>query len=272
MCRLVGWISDRPLTLVDVLGPQALDRLVQLSSFHGDGWGIAWRGTPGLRVQRSVLAAREDAAFAAMAHQTRATAAIVHLRWATPGFGHGLANTHPFLAGDYAMAHNGSIGPSERIGKLLVDGAAERPSGSTDSEHFLHGVVASLSETGHDLVAALERTSTRGAGGGLHAASLNSMFLGPDGLHVLNWHDPSSVPKKAARSNANDPDNPPYFDLRHRAVQGLDVVVSSGFVPDASTWSLMPPASVTHFPTPGRSTIRRLAPELSLCPIDPRAA
>jgi len=266
MCRLVGWVADRPLSLSEVLGQEALDRLVGLSSFHGDGWGLAWRDPKGLQVARSLLAARLDPAFTAMAHQVRVRAALVHLRWATPGFGHELADTHPFVLGDYAMAHNGAIDPSGGIGALLVDGAASRPGGSTDSEHLLYGVIASLPAANGDLVTALERTSTRGAAAGLHAASLNSMFLAPDGLHVVNWHDPSRVPEAAARSNAADPANPPYFDLRYRSEPGLDVVVSSGFVPDASSWTLLSPASVTHIAAPGRARSRDLAPELPLCP------
>jgi predicted glutamine amidotransferase len=202
----------------------------------------------------------------------RSTAAIVHLRWATPGLGRNLADTHPFTAGAYVMAHNGAIGPVDRLDALLVTEAIERPQGTTDSEHLLYGVTASLADNDNDLVAALESTSARGADAGLRAASLNSMFLGPDGLHVVNWHDPSGVPEAAARSNADDPSNPPYFDLRHRGTRGLDVVVSSGFVPDASSWTLLAPASVTHISAPGHSATRRLQPELSMCPLEPHVA
>ena len=267
MCRLVGWVADRPRTLAEVIGDAALDRLVRLSSFHGDGWGVAWRSADGLQVQRSVLAARHDDAFRTMAHELRASSAIVHLRWATPGFGHQLADTHPFVLGDLAMAHNGAIGPSADIAALLVPGAPTRPGGSTDSEHLLHGVHATLPDTGGDLVRALERTTSRGAAAGLHAASLNSMFLGPDGLHVVNWHDPSRVPEAAAHSNADDPANPPYFDLRHRSAPGVEVVVSSGFVREAATWTLLDPASVTHITAPGHVRGRDLAPLTPLCPI-----
>ncbi|HEV7192952.1 MAG TPA: class II glutamine amidotransferase [Jatrophihabitantaceae bacterium] len=267
MCRLVGWTSDRPVSLADVLGERALDRLVRLSSFHADGWGIAWRADDALHVRRSTRAAREDAGFTAMALEVRATTAIVHLRWATPGFGLGLVNTHPFVVGDEAMAHNGAMGPREGLGALLTDDAPHRPGGTTDSEHFFHGVLGELPASGGDLVTAVERTSARGADAGLRAASLNAMFLRPDGLHVLNWHDPANVPEAAVRSNADDPANPPYFDLRHRAGPGLDVVVSSGFVPDASSWDLLSPASITHFAAPGPAVVRPLRPERALCTV-----
>lgn len=272
MCRLVGWISDRPLSLAQVLGAPALERLVRLSAFHGDGWGIAWRHDGALHVRRSTRAARDDPAFTAMTDAVRATAAIVHLRWATPGFGLGLANTHPFVVGDEAMAHNGAIGPGDRLGALLDGAAAHRPRGTTDSEHFFHGVLGDLPGADDDLVTAVERTSTRGAAAGLEAASLNAMFLRPDGLHVMNWHDPANIPEAAARSNADDPTNPPYFDLRHRGTAGLDVVVSSGFVADASGWGLLPPATITYLAAPGRSTVRALRPERALCTLGRPAA
>ncbi len=268
MCRLVGWTSDRPVSLSEVLGELALERLVQLSSFHADGWGIAWREGEAPHVRRSTRSAREDDDFAAMSQEVRATTAIVHLRWATPGFGLGLVNTHPFVVGDEAMAHNGAVAPRDRLGALLTDGAPHSPAGTTDSEHFFHGVLGELPASGGDLITAVERTSSRGAKAGLSAASLNAMFLRPDGLHVMNWHDPASVPEAAARSNAADPTNPPYFDLRHRAVPGLDVVVSSGFVPDAFNWELLPPASITHLPAPGHAVVRPLHPERALCTAD----
>lgn len=265
MCRLVGWVSDRPSTLLDVLGGQSLERLVRLSSFHADGWGIAYRSNGGVEIERSLRAARDDDAFARMSTDIATTAAIVHLRWATPGLGHSLADTHPFRCGDYAMAHNGAMDPVDRIDALLLPGASHRPRGTTDSERLLHGVTADLDAGAPDLVAALERTSTRAVRGGLHAASLNAMFLGPDGLHVLNWHDPARVPEAARRSNADDPSNPPYFDLRHRSQTGLDVVVSTGFT--SGPFDLLPAASLTHIPGPGQASTRALRPELALCPL-----
>jgi predicted glutamine amidotransferase len=199
-----------------------------------------------------------------MSREVRATSAVVHLRWATPGLGLGVNDTHPFVVGDEAMAHNGAIAPRERLGALLVDGTTPGPVGTTDSEHFFRGVLGDLPAVDDDLVAAVERTSSRGAAAGLRAASLNAMFLRPDGLHVMNWHDPTDVPEIAVRSNADDPAKPPYFDLRHRAAAGLDVFVSSGFVADASTWRLLPPASMTHVSAPGNVVTRVLRPQRAI--------
>jgi predicted glutamine amidotransferase len=271
MCRLVGWVSEQPRSLAEVLGPETLRRFVELSSVHGDGWGIAWTSPTGPEVRRSTAAARVDETFMPAAHEITATAAVVHLRWATPGFGIGLRNTHPFLCGEWAMAHNGSIGPSTAVAALLAPGSA-RPAGTTDSEHFFQGVLGSLPAAGHGLAAAIEATSTRGADAGLGSSSLNSIFLGPAGLDVLTWHDPAQAPVLplaggAAGGTSQGTAAADYYDLSHRSSAGLDVVVSSGFVPERAGWHLLPSASLTHIPFSGGMTRRYpIAPCRPLCP------
>ncbi len=42
MCRLLGWVSDEPRALADLLRPEELAEFTELSRLHADGWGIAW--------------------------------------------------------------------------------------------------------------------------------------------------------------------------------------------------------------------------------------
>ena len=111
MCRLLAFVSDKPTTFADVLG-DAWPSFVQLSHWHRDGWGMAWLQDGTIRATKEPVAAFRSAQFEkAVAHPSRA--AILHLRWATPGMPVDLTNTHPFVDAPQGVAfiHNGSVGP-----------------------------------------------------------------------------------------------------------------------------------------------------------------
>jgi len=267
MCRLVGWIGAQSRTLLDVLGADALARFTDLSRVHGHGWGIVSRAENGeLRSHRSTKAAHADPEFATVAANWSAASALVHLRWATPGFGLSLQDTHPFLADDWAMVHNGAISPSSAVGALLKPESARTPLGSTDSERFFLAVrdeIGADEPTVASFGAAIETVSERGVAAGLRASSLNSMFLSPAGLFVLNWHDPAQVPP----IDSDAPNTPPYYDLRHRFDDGTHVVVSSGFVDHADTFDLLPQASTLHLRGDGSVADGVVRPVAALCPV-----
>lgn len=287
MCRLVGWSGERPRTLADLLGADALARFTDLSAVHGHGWGFGYldpsTGRP--RTIRSTRRAKDDPDFAEAAHTLAVPAAVVHLRWASPGYSAGLANTHPFTADGWALIHNGAIGPSSRIDDLLRPDSGRRPLGSTDSERLLLALLDELAparparaggpgeagraggpggpgEAGEALAAAIEVVSTRAVRIGLAASSLNLMMLGRSGLHVLNWHDDSQAPP----IQADDPSLPPYYDLRHHRDGETRVAASSGFVPETGEWELLPNASLLSL-GPGEPVLRDVRPDLALCPI-----
>jgi predicted glutamine amidotransferase len=240
MCRLVGWVSHTPVTLEDVLGSAAVARLAHLSQVHADGWGAGWYDEHGvLTVTRSDIAARTDERFAAFAHGVASTAAIVHLRMGTPGFGHGTLNNHPFTDGRWAFAHNGAIGPGERI-DLLLDDTGPRPAGQTDSERYFLALRANMTLS---VPSAVDHVITRMTDVGLSASSLNAMLLGPDTLHVISSHDAAwqaPFPVWPADELAAGVVAPPYFPLSYREKDDTIVAVSSGIVSNLDGWAAMP--------------------------------
>jgi predicted glutamine amidotransferase len=267
MCRLVGWISDEPRSLRDVLGKEALDRFADLSGVHGHGWGTARLDPENgrLTTHHSISAARDDPDFPAVA-DIRSRVGLFHLRWATPGFDQNLANTHPFVRQGRAMIHNGAIGPAERLPLLRRPGSGYSAVGSTDSEQLFLALLDEVDHTSSapgDVATAIETISDRAVAGGLSAASLNSLFIGRFGMTALNWHDPANVPA----IDADDPSSPPYYDLRHRHGDGLDVVASSGFVSDPQTWALLPNASLLTIDFGGGRTLLPVRPSRPLCPL-----
>jgi predicted glutamine amidotransferase len=266
MCRLVGWFGQRRRTLRDVLGDDGAARFSDLSAVHSNGWGISYldpaSGQP--TAIRSTLPACEDPRFADLASNLAVAAATVHLRWATPGLGHTIEDTHPFVRDGWSLIHNGAIWPTEELAALRRPDSMRRPVGTTDSERLLLAILDELDASDGDIVAALETISDRAVRAGLRASSLNLMLLGASGMHILNWHDVAAVP---AVFDADDPTLPPYYDLRHRVVDGTHVAASSGFAGDPASWQLLPNASLFSIGADGTRQLRDVRPDLPLCPV-----
>lgn len=252
MCRLAGWVAPAPVTMRDVLGDAAVDRLVRLSTVHCHGWGAAWHDGDVLRTHRSPVAAHADADFADFVDGLAATAAIVHLRLGTPGYGRSVAENHPFTDGVRALIHNGAVAPTARVDALLPPGA--RPEGTTDSERWFLALRAEL-DAGLPVTDAVERVVARAAHAGLHASSWNSLLLAPDGLHVINHHDAAWVPVDVQVWPELYPpvttDWPPYFDLRSHTDGDRVAVLSSGIVDDTDGWPLLPNETVVSLARAG---------------------
>ncbi|MDQ1663028.1 MAG: hypothetical protein QOJ68_3008 [Blastococcus sp.] len=246
MCRLLGWVARDGLSLRGVLGEESYVAFAQLSRIHADGWGLAHADGDDLEVERSTTNASRDPAFAAIATEVVARAAIAHLRWASPGLPVALANAHPFLLGQTAMAHNGGIYPFDRIDELVPAEWRSRLTGTTDSERYFVAVLAELEATGGDMTEALPRVLGR-ITEAFTPSSLNAMFLTPEALYVVNCHDESvrpDLPLPDAQSvddmvEARE-EEAPYYDLRYRPSESGVVVASSGFAqPEGGGWRRM---------------------------------
>ena len=115
MCRLLGYAARSPEPIAVSLGREAFDEFTSLSRLHADGWGMAWHGEGGdddvIHSERSPDSAADDTAYARLSQTALAASGLVHLRWATDGLDVDERNTHPFVDGDMALAHNGSISP-----------------------------------------------------------------------------------------------------------------------------------------------------------------
>lgn len=169
MCRYYALRANMP-TRVDwhlVRAPNSL--LVQsrrdLSGFeHADGWGIAAYNGDDMRVRRRASAAHDGHYFCAAAARVEATTVLAHVRRATVGR-IGLANTHPFVHGRFALVHNGTVPYFADIRPRLLEGmtAEHRDAiqGGTDSEHLLHLILSTHAQMGGSLFASLEAALRR---------------------------------------------------------------------------------------------------------------
>lgn len=216
---MVGWVSARPMVLADVLGAGGLAELTVLSRQHADGWGLAWWDGDVLRRTASQQPAHSCADYARAVHGVRADAAVLHLRWATPGLRVRPENTHPFVVDDWAFGHNGAVRPADGLLDLLPPGTVLE--GDTDSERLLHVLLDRIAE--HELDAGLRRT-VADVCADLTPTSLNAVLLGRDDLVALCSHaGPGGDPPPV---DGPPEDQPGYFDLRWRRSPGLVVVAS----------------------------------------------
>jgi predicted glutamine amidotransferase len=234
MCRLLAHVARRPLTVAEAIGDADLASFGDLSPRHPDGWGMAWWPTLDDAVdgavperRRAVGSAREDPEFTATMRGVAGTANVVHLRGATPGLTIGHENCHPFVRPGAAFAQNGAIHPQARLPELLPAHLEAEVAGSTDSERLFLYLYDRLEggepfvETVREVLAdVLDRFTS---------PVLNSMYLTPDALYVINAHNPTALPY--------DGDPHDLFALRYRIEDDLIVVASSGFdQPESRGW------------------------------------
>lgn len=224
MCRLLGTVSRRPVTLDEVLGEER-GAFFALAAQHGDGWGHAYDDGSGLRVRKGAESALRSAELAQLAAGRPAHAALTHLRWATLGLSVREDNTHPFTDGRLALGHNGSVEPPSALDPLVAPALRGLQRGDTDSERLFLALLSRVAE-GLDPVAALVRTVADVVAGGAQVHSLNALLLTPEALVAVCSYDPGSY---------SDPD---YYPLLHRRTGDTVVVASTGWT-DPAGWSAL---------------------------------
>ena len=219
VCRLLGWTTRVPTTLRELLGDDDLADFAELSTKHGDGWGVArstW--TRRVAVRKRADTARTSPEFARWAGGRRSDSGIAHLRWATMGLDIGPDNTHPFTNGRVAFAHNGSIRPPAALDELLTERSQRRRRGTTDSERYFL-LVAQRLRDGASPAEAL-RTTADEIAATTPFTSLNCLLLTPGELYAFCRFDPDG--------DLEDKD-PEYYNLRYRTSGDAVVVSSSGW-------------------------------------------
>jgi len=139
MCRLFGQLADPRYDVSEPLCG-AENALRTQSHKHPHGWGIAWYEGRLPRVRRGVMAAHADEGFVRAARRARSHLVLAHVRDASVGRV-ALENTHPFLAGPWVFAHNGTVARFKKsrsvraaLEREIAPRLRPRLRGDTDSE------------------------------------------------------------------------------------------------------------------------------------------
>lgn len=264
MCRLLGYATAHPTSLIDVLGRPDFEAFTALTAVHDDGWGMAWHDDAGvLRRTGSTSSAEGDLTYDALAARRLGRAGIVHLRWASPGLRISPENTHPFVDGERAMAHHGHIAPIDRLERLLTPASRSALRGDTDSERYFRYVLQCIEARGDE---------TAGLGEALHtlvaefpSASLNALLLTPSRLFAVHINSDAAAPTAlkglgiaAERLRHTDDE---YFAMDFRRAQDGVHVISSGI--DPASWTPVPEHTVGVVDL-ATTAVSWLAPDLLL--------
>lgn len=233
MCRLLGVVAPRPLP-VPALLRENLSSFTALSERHKDGWGIAYWDRGGrLCRDRAAERASESAAYSEAVRAAWTDAGMLHLRRASKGLALTLANTHPFVDGDVAFAHNGFAEPVAALDLLVAEHDGDSSEGTTDSERYFRLVTAvmrALPPAQAMLHAAgLIRRATR-------AESLNALLLTGDALFALRADD-----AELTRARGNSPIE---YALHWSAEAGAVTIASTGWERHPGRWRELPRWSV----------------------------
>jgi len=218
MCRLLGVLSATPRNLTEQLGAD-LDRFAELSRTHCDGWGIAyWNAEGELVTAKHPEPAQGSERFAAAVEAAHTDAALLHLRKASKNMANLMVNTHPFVAGSLAFAHNGYLAPLSALDELVSEVGGRPSAGGTDSERYFNLVLAGLRDNGP--VQALHQAAELIAGAA-EVVSLNCLLLTHDGLYASARYD-----EKVIQARGEELDN---YELRYRITPDHVAVASSGW-------------------------------------------
>jgi len=250
MCRLFAFVSPAPATTAAELGHRGIESLLSLARLHGDGWGWAGVEHPGdaPRVHRSPESAASDPDFTRLM-ATPARAAMVHLRWATPGIPIAASNAHPFHVDGLAFEHNGSLKPIDELRALVPDELRAELHGDTDSEMYF-ALIREQVRRGLPLAEAAASVAER-LRAVFPAASLNAILLDAEQLVVVHASARSILTERDLREISQHPHlpeehNEDYFALRSiRTADGAILIGSTGVAGD--DWRPLPPESITAF-------------------------
>jgi predicted glutamine amidotransferase len=151
-------------------------------------------------------------------------------------------NTHPFLDGGYAFAHNGHISPVERLEGLLTRGSRAKLRGDTDSERYFQYLMQCIAERGDDAKGLSQSLAvvTRE----FPHASLNALMLTPTHLFGVHINSQASAPLQGLLNLFASDDEFPhrhtddYFAMDFRLTPDAVHVISSGIDPEG--WTPVP--------------------------------
>jgi predicted glutamine amidotransferase len=231
MCRLLGVVAATPAPLAELLVAE-LEPFVALSEEHDHGWGIGHRGPDGaIAIRKDPVRAADSETFHASVAGTASDVALLHIRQASPGMPLTPANTHPFLAGGIAFAHNGYAWPNTVLDTLIEERGAPAPKGDTDSERYCSLVRAGLREgsvaeaLGRAAALITERATM---------TSLNSLLVTPDALYAVAWWHAPTIRAQPDGETERD------YRLWYRVAADRVVVASAGMQGQGEGWQELP--------------------------------
>ena len=139
------------------------------------------------------------------------------------------ANTHPFVAGPIAFAHNGWVGDVAALDTALASAGGPTCQGTTDSERYFGLVQAAMRRVAPEvaLTAVADRIYAS-----VRTEALNCLLLTEDSLYAFTSFDSN-------RPTASGADPAASYLLRYRVRQDSIVVASGGWEHEEGHWETL---------------------------------
>jgi glutamine amidotransferase len=256
MCRLLGFISPTPTTAAALIGAEECRQWQSMGTVHDDGWGTAWIDTGAEAVARfrTPTEGADDPRLTSALDTDETEGRICHLRMATTGLSDLAENTHPFLAGGVAMAHNGSVHPIERLREYVSLAEVDEVGGTTDSAIIFALVLRRMRQGEAPLAAAA--ATVRELRADFDHPGMNLLFLTPAELIVVHATAGTAVPYLQGSLPPDHHDH--YYRMSwQRFADGATIVSSSGL--EHRGWSLIEQNTIMRLTVAdGAETIVRL--------------
>jgi glutamine amidotransferase len=250
MCRLFGLHAGAHVVTATFWLLDAPDNLAEQSRRNPDGSGLGVFDSQGHpQVDKQPIAAWQDAAFAAEAHDLTGTTFVAHVRYATTG-AHAVVNTHPFLQDGRIFAHNGVLEGLDILDQRLRQlGVADLVLGQTDSERMFALITASIRTHDGDVTAGLVDAMTWLADNvPIYAANIllstatDLWALRYPESHDLYVSDRRELPAGNRFQLRTDRIRAESHHLRDRP----SVVFATKPMDDPSRWQLLEPGELVH--------------------------
>jgi glutamine amidotransferase len=124
-----------------------ISSLFQMAAEHPHGWGLVHFEGDGPVLLKAPVRADRSAEARRAAAEPRSSIVIGHIRKASIG-GRTLENTHPFVDGQWAFCHNGTVDVHKILRQRLGPERRRRLKGGTDSEVLFQWALQNIEECG----------------------------------------------------------------------------------------------------------------------------
>lgn len=262
MCRLYGFQSNEA-TKVECTLVHAQNALMLQSASdargrrHADGWGLAFYHGEMPELERRAHAAFEDLHFSRTAERIYSPSVVAHVRLATVGR-ISPQNCHPFVFGNWTLAHNGTVTAFDRLraeleGETDPDLQAIR-AGDTDSEQLFLWLLTRLRRSGISLddhpsstrvadvlAAAIPELALRCAAAGGDPARLNVVLTNGNLMVAVRWKNDLFM---VERTGVRDCEICGIPHIQHDEHTEYHAVVIASEAISSEAWQEVPDASV----------------------------
>jgi predicted glutamine amidotransferase len=283
MCRLFGLHGGERRVSATFWLLEAPGSLARQSHSQPDGFGIGtFEEDDRPEVDKGVIRAVDDEAFACEARQERSRTFVAHLRFASTGPA-ALENTHPFQQHGRLFAHNGVLWGLETLERRLGEHRA-LVRGDTDSERLFALITRETEAHGGDVETGI-RAAISWVADHLPVYSLNFVLATATDLWALRYpqtHDLFVLERDVGGPHAcrqlDESSSAGTMRVRSPDLESCrSVVVATERMDEDPGWRLLQPGELLHVPlsldcTSSSIIDRPPAQLLTLDDLDERAA